>query len=187
MYIPESLVTIAGPIVVCPVYRDSIFHKHESESTMNKSALHLGLGVLIGIGLIAGVAAANAPQDLPACATEDSDNCYWDAKLMGDGTGRSFDAIDGKVYYWDEVEPVVPPVEQPAVIATDPAPVPTFTPAPKPEPKPSVAPKPTTVDPNQKTTWDTGTLECGINAKPAIDQDQYGNWWAYCEPALIGD
>lgn len=34
--------------------------------------------------------------------------------------------------------------------------------------------------------YDTGVLECGVNARPAVDQDRYGNWWAYCEPALAG-
>lgn len=33
--------------------------------------------------------------------------------------------------------------------------------------------------------YDTGTLFCGVGAAPAIDQDPFGNWWAYCEPALI--
>lgn len=33
--------------------------------------------------------------------------------------------------------------------------------------------------------WDEDTLECGVNAMPAIDQDEHGNWWAYCEPALV--
>lgn len=35
--------------------------------------------------------------------------------------------------------------------------------------------------------WDEDTLECGVNAAPAIDQDEHGNWWAYCEPALVND
>lgn len=39
-------------------------------------------------------------QGLPACPTEDSDNCYWDAQTMGDGHGDSFTVIDGEVTYW---------------------------------------------------------------------------------------
>lgn len=36
---------------------------------------------------------------LPACPTEDSDGCYWDASTRGNGTGRSWVAIDGEVWY----------------------------------------------------------------------------------------
>jgi len=36
-------------------------------------------------------------EPLEACATEDSANCYWDAR----GTGRSFVDVDGVVYYQD--------------------------------------------------------------------------------------
>lgn len=31
---------------------------------------------------------------LPACAVEDSSNCYWNAEQRGNGIGRSFVAID---------------------------------------------------------------------------------------------
>jgi hypothetical protein len=41
------------------------------------------------------------PITLTACATEDSDNCYWDAATMGNGEGLSFVVIDGTVYYED--------------------------------------------------------------------------------------
>jgi hypothetical protein len=37
--------------------------------------------------------------DLPACVTEDSDNCVWDARVMGNGRGESFVAYEGAVYY----------------------------------------------------------------------------------------
>lgn len=203
-----------------------------------KRGLTLGLGILMGAGLVCGVAAANAPVNLPACPTEDSDNCYWDATLMGDGNGRSFDAIDGQVYYWDERDTADPgpepepiygnefrtvgplcdggkavtreeqrtwstpyslvdgkwvilgdkeftnwhlideKVEDSAECAAESAPA---------EPAPAEpSPEPVTETPSQqKLDWDTDTLECGVNAKPAIDQDQYGNWWAYCEPALV--
>ena len=36
---------------------------------------------------------------MPACATEDSDNCFWDAETMGNGEGRSFIVVDGVVDY----------------------------------------------------------------------------------------
>ena len=35
--------------------------------------------------------------------------------------------------------------------------------------------------------YDEGVLFCGVGAAPAIDQDPYGNWWAYCEPAMVND
>lgn len=38
-------------------------------------------------------------NSLPACITEDSDNCYWDAQTMGNGKGRSFTVINGEVTY----------------------------------------------------------------------------------------
>lgn len=38
-----------------------------------------------------------------ACATEDSDNCYWDAGAAGNGVGQSFVAWDGQVYYGPDV------------------------------------------------------------------------------------
>ena len=38
---------------------------------------------------------------LPACPTEDSDNCYWDGGLYGNGEGRSFYVLDGEVTYLD--------------------------------------------------------------------------------------
>lgn len=37
---------------------------------------------------------------LPACATEDSDNCIWNAETMGNGKGRSFIVRDGVVTYF---------------------------------------------------------------------------------------
>jgi len=38
---------------------------------------------------------------LPACATEDSTNCYWDATQQGNGYGNSFVDIDGTIHYLD--------------------------------------------------------------------------------------
>lgn len=35
----------------------------------------------------------------PACITEDSTNCYWNAATMGNGTGNSFLDINGIAYY----------------------------------------------------------------------------------------
>lgn len=33
-----------------------------------------------------------------ACITEDSDNCYWRADLMGNGTGTSFVNVEGNIF-----------------------------------------------------------------------------------------
>ena len=38
---------------------------------------------------------------LPPCATEDSENCYWDALERGYGQGTSFVSYKGKWYYMD--------------------------------------------------------------------------------------
>lgn len=35
---------------------------------------------------------------LPACPTEDSANCYWDATVQGNGLGTSFVDIDGTAH-----------------------------------------------------------------------------------------
>jgi hypothetical protein len=49
------------------------------------------------------VLGSTSKTDLPDCPTEDSINCYWDAKTQGNGQGRSFwtDA-DGNVHYLEE-------------------------------------------------------------------------------------
>lgn len=38
---------------------------------------------------------------LPDCATEDSDNCRWDADIRGNGRGVTFVALNGKRYGTD--------------------------------------------------------------------------------------
>lgn len=38
-------------------------------------------------------------HNLPACEQEDSQNCYWDASTMGNGTGRSFVNLNGTYFY----------------------------------------------------------------------------------------
>lgn len=37
--------------------------------------------------------------DLPPCATEDSDDCYWDASSRDNGLGQSFTVRNGVVRY----------------------------------------------------------------------------------------
>lgn len=36
---------------------------------------------------------------VPECATEDSDNCIWNAETQGNGKGQSFIVINGVVTY----------------------------------------------------------------------------------------
>lgn len=38
---------------------------------------------------------------IPTCATEDSDNCIWDAQRSGNGAGKSFISLDGVLYVRD--------------------------------------------------------------------------------------
>ncbi len=54
----------------------------------------LGLGIALGVAYDSPI-----PTVVPVCATEDSDNCHWDATTQGNGTGRSFTVIDGVVSY----------------------------------------------------------------------------------------
>lgn len=42
---------------------------------------------------------AGGTLELKACATEDSENCYWDATIRGNGQGRSFINIRGHVFF----------------------------------------------------------------------------------------
>lgn len=63
-------------------------------------------GLLLGaLGIIALNIATNdadSPSDAvtPACATEDSTGCFWDADSQGNGTGESFYTDDeGNTYY----------------------------------------------------------------------------------------
>lgn len=131
------------------------------------------------------------PLNLEPCLTEDSDNCYWDASSRSNGVGSDFYVVEEQVIYVDhdgsEVE----------ADGGDESPEQSTEPEPEPEPDgydefvedwrdaiyndwrvegyPGRA----------LLEWEEGTLECGINAKPAVDQDGYGNWWAYCEPALV--
>ena len=39
---------------------------------------------------------------IPECKTEDSDNCFWNAQVRGNGEGRSFIVLDGRVFYEKE-------------------------------------------------------------------------------------
>lgn len=78
-----------------------------------KTACGITAAVIIG-GAFIGIGAAvqaytieqamEEPKDaadfiLPACPTEDSNNCYWDAEDQGNGQGFSFVTIDDVTYY----------------------------------------------------------------------------------------
>lgn len=73
----------------------------------------LAVALAAGLGLITGTAVATAvymaqpvPEPTtPACATEDSTGCYWDAATQGNGQGESFytDA-EGNTYYLPTAE-----------------------------------------------------------------------------------
>lgn len=59
---------------------------------------------LVGLLVFGGVGAWRVATDqgvtqLPACPTEDSDNCHWDAHRQGNRTGQSFDVIHGEIHY----------------------------------------------------------------------------------------
>lgn len=62
----------------------------------------LGIVLILAV-LVAFVGTMNAHdsvfQSLPACATEDSDNCSWDAQEQGNGMGTSFYVLNGNVHY----------------------------------------------------------------------------------------
>lgn len=51
--------------------------------------------------LIADAGGSCQGEPLPPCPTEDSDDCYWDAPSMGNGSGRSFVTVDGTTTYTD--------------------------------------------------------------------------------------
>lgn len=52
----------------------------------------------IAIGMIVAFAIQSTDEPLPACATEDSTNCVWDAERSGNGQGTSFVDLNGVVY-----------------------------------------------------------------------------------------
>lgn len=79
------------------------------------------VGIAIGTAACATIALANTPHHdddtfvsgvvlldngavvdtatMPACASEDATDCYWDAASAGNGEGRSFVDVDGTAFY----------------------------------------------------------------------------------------
>lgn len=55
--------------------------------------------VVVALLGFSAVGIAPVPGELPACATEDSADCFWDATVHGNGEGRSFVDRDGHVTY----------------------------------------------------------------------------------------
>ena len=69
---------------------------------LRDAALAVLVGTFLGAVLvfaIAGVVTTLTPDKLPACSTEDSHNCYWDARVHGNSEGRSFIDYQGHTYY----------------------------------------------------------------------------------------
>lgn len=53
---------------------------------------------------------------LPPCIWEDSDNCIWNAQIVGNRVGRTFIAYRGEVYYLDQPERPATPEILPAIM-----------------------------------------------------------------------
>lgn len=119
------------------------------------------------------------------CATEDSTGCFWDASEQGNGQGH--DVLNPPA-----PAPIILPV---ADVSPAPAPAestqvdqpPVVTEQPTEQPAGSCVPGDAEVACGPVTAYDEGMLICGTDAAPAIDQDTHGNWWAYCEPAMVND
>lgn len=183
--------------------------------TLTKNLLALAATAALTLGMTAWMMEVaddgNAAEVIPACQTEDSDNCRWDAEVQGNGEGRSFTVTDGTVTYDDEAPadsaapvPSVPgaPAAVPAVqdYATStsqageenaPRVVNEDEPAgvvnENPDGPESCELGDGEVACGPQLEFDEGVLVCGTGAVPAIDQDRHGNWWAYCEPALVNE
>lgn len=56
----------------------------------------------IAVGLLLNLALTESPAALPPCPTEDSDNCFWQSTVAGNGMGRSFLSINGFTIYLSE-------------------------------------------------------------------------------------
>jgi len=126
-----------------------------------------------------------SPLSLPPCPTEDSDGCYWDADTMGNHKGTDSVTVPIPEYPTEGMpDDFNPDTDSTPPIPTDPASC-------------EANGKVTAEDgscvgegfwnDNARQDYDTGILDCGVNAAPAVDQDPWGNWWAYCEPALINE
>lgn len=64
--------------------------------------LHLGLPACEpDMAEIFTVAHEGEPLTLPACPTEDSDNCLWDGMQHGNGKGRTFYTLNGETFFLD--------------------------------------------------------------------------------------
>lgn len=61
-------------------------------------SLIFGLAAILFLGVVGGAMIASEHQ-LPPCPTEDATNCHWDAAHQGNGHGRSFDSIQGRITY----------------------------------------------------------------------------------------
>jgi hypothetical protein len=65
----------------------------------DRIAASIAVGAVLGaLGVWAFTIATDEPA-IPACATEESTNCYWDATNFGNGSGQSFIDVNGVAYY----------------------------------------------------------------------------------------
>lgn len=56
------------------------------------------IGVVLGLVLGLLSPTGSGSLDIRPCRYEDSRNCVWDARHMGNGAGQSFIDIDGQTY-----------------------------------------------------------------------------------------
>jgi hypothetical protein len=106
-------------------------------------------------------AAPESEPTIPACKNEDGSDeanpCLWDGKTMGNKIGLSYIVFNGEFYYLEGSGLNTHFEGDPMDLwPTGPS-----------------------------REFDPGPLMCGVTAAPALDTDQYGNNWAYCEPALV--
>ncbi|QUE25394.1 hypothetical protein SEA_FIZZLES_100 [Microbacterium phage Fizzles] len=147
---------------------------------MRKTALAALAGGILGAGLILSIAAADAPPTLTDTPTPTP-------VVTEPAPIPTVEPVIEPVAPTPTPEPapVTEPVAEPVPPVTEPAPIVEPAPVPSaPAPGPCV-PGDGEIACGPVTTFDGGVLLCGVNAQPAIDQDIHGNWWAYCEPALI--
>lgn len=90
---PSQYVTNTQSTNVLPRKRFRV--RWDQVSAMLVTVLCLGL-LMVWFGVLIEPMPADS---LPPCATEDSDNCVWDAAKMGNGEGESFYVVDGAVHH----------------------------------------------------------------------------------------
>ena len=95
--------SVSGPIPASGAVREPRRRRFRGRIALQLVAVAV---VAIVLGILAATAMASAGQSgaLPACPTEDSRNCFWDAGAHGNGEGRSFVEVEGRIQYVDDSE-----------------------------------------------------------------------------------